>query len=130
GGLVERGGSGGVMGVGGWEGGAWTLGARVRAATGEPGTAVVGAFFDGMSGRFQPIRGPHNGDRLPAYFAADLRGERRFAAGAVHAAIYVEVQNLTNRANAEEIIYNADFTQRGYLTGLPLLAIAGLRGHP
>ena len=56
--------------------------------------------------------------------AADVRGERHLPAGVT---VYLEVQNLTNRANAEEIIYSADFSQRGYLTSLPLLAIAGVR---
>jgi hypothetical protein len=61
------------------------------------------------------------------FFAADLRGERRFDLGSGHGAVYLEIQNLTNRANAEEIIYSADYSMRGYLTGLPLLAIAGVR---
>ena len=113
----------GLIAVAGWTLGAYTLGARVRLATGEPRTDVLGAFFDARDGRFEPIRGPHNGVRLPTYFAADARGERRFA----HGAVYVEIQNLTGRANAEEIIYSADFSQRGYLTSLPLLAIAGVR---
>jgi hypothetical protein len=116
----------GLIAVAGWELGAWSVGARVRFATGEPRTDVLGAFFDSQTGRFEPIRGPHNGVRLPAFFAADLRGERRFSKGAV----YLEIQNLTNRANAEEIIYSADYMQRGYLTGLPLLAIAGIRIEP
>ena len=118
----------GLIAVAGWEHGPWTLGARVRYATGEPRTPVIGAFFDGASGRFQPIVGPQNSVRLPAFFAADLRGQRAFHLGSyVRGAVYVEVQNLTDRANAEEIIYNADFSQKGYLTSLPLLAIAGVR---
>ena len=118
----------GLIAVAGWELGAWTLGSRVRIASGEPRTAVVGAFFDSRSGRFQPIRGIHNDARLPAFFAADLRAERRFTiSGGVRGAAYLEIQNLTGRANAEEIIYSADFAQRGYLTGLPLLAIGGVR---
>jgi hypothetical protein len=118
----------GLIAVGGWEHGPWTLGGRVRYATGEPRTPVIGAFFDGATGRFEPIVGAQNSERLPAFFAADVRAERRFPLGdGVKGAVYVEVQNLTNRANAEEIIYNADFTQKGYLTSLPLLAIAGLR---
>jgi hypothetical protein len=118
----------GLIAVAGWEHGPWTLGGRVRVATGEPRTTVVGAFFDSRSGRFQPIRGLHNGARLPAFFAADLRAERRFAiSGDVRGAAYLEIQNLTGRANAEEIIYSADFTQHGYLTSLPLLAIGGVR---
>ena len=100
----------------------------MRYATGEPRTAVVGAIFDSQSGRYEPIPGPINGIRLPAFFAADVRGERRFAPRAgVRGAVYLEIQNLTDRANAEEIIYNADFTQHSYLTGLPLLAILGVR---
>jgi hypothetical protein len=117
----------GLIAVGGWEHGSWNVGARVRVSTGEPRTDVIGAFFDSRSGRFQPIRGEHNGVRLPTFFAADLRGERHFMLGTVSASVYAEVQNLTGRANAEEIIYSADYAMRSYLTGLPLLAIVGLR---
>lgn len=117
----------GLVAVAGYERGAWSIGGRVRLSTGEPRTAVLGSFFDSRSGRFQPVRGEHNGVRLPAYFAADLRGERRFETQHLRAALYLEVQNLTSRSNAEEIIYSADFSQQGFLTGLPLLAIAGGR---
>ncbi len=118
----------GLIAVAGWERGPWTAGGRVRVSSGNPRTGVLGSFFDSRSGRFQPIRGAHNGERLPTFFAADLRGERRVSlTRTVRAAIYVEVQNLTGRANAEEIIYSADFATKSYLTGLPLLAIAGLR---
>jgi TonB dependent receptor len=117
----------GLIAVGGWEHGPWNVGGRVRVSTGEPRTGVIGSFFDSRSGRYQPIRGEHNGVRLPAFFSADLRGERRFTLGRVKSAIFVEIQNLTSRSNAEEIIYSADFAQKSYLTGLPLLAIIGLR---
>ncbi|MFT3692872.1 MAG: TonB-dependent receptor [Kofleriaceae bacterium] len=116
----------GVIAVASWTHDAWTFGGRIRYATGEPRTDVIGAFFDSRSGRYQPIYGPHNGVRLPDFFAADARAEYRFP----HGAVYLEVQNLTNRENAEEIIYSADFSQRGYLTSLPLLAIAGVRLEP
>ncbi len=117
----------GLIAVVGWELGPWTLGARVRLATGEPRTPVLGAFFDSREGRYEPIVGVHNGTRLPTFFAADARAERRFPLGGARGAVYVEIQNLTNHENAEEIIYSADFTQHGYLTSLPLLAIAGVR---
>lgn len=113
----------GLIAVGGWERGDWTVGGRVRVSTGEPRTDVLGAFFDSRSGRFQPIRGRHNGVRLPMFFAADLRTERRFPYGAV----YAEVQNLTSHSNAEEIIYSADYTMKSYLTSLPILALVGVR---
>ncbi len=118
----------GLIAVAGWEQGAWTVGGRVRLATGEPRTPVLGALFDSRTGRFEPIVGVHNGTRLPTYFAADLRAERRFGdPKALRGAVYLEIQNLTDRANAEEIIYSADFSKQGYLTSLPLLVLAGVR---
>jgi hypothetical protein len=41
--------------------------------------------------------------------------------------VFLDVQNLTNRKNPEEITYSADFSQRDYITGLPILAVAGAR---
>jgi hypothetical protein len=37
------------------------------------------------------------------------------------------VQNVTNHANPEEILYNPSYTQRGYITGLPILPVIGAR---
>ena len=117
----------GFIAVAGWQRGRWSVGTRVRYATGEPRTPVIGAYFDAQTGRYDPIVGPQNSIRLPAFFAADARAQCTFSLGAVKSAVYLEVQNLTNHANAEQIIYSADYSQHGYLTGLPILAIAGLR---
>ncbi|HVV82505.1 MAG TPA: TonB-dependent receptor, partial [Kofleriaceae bacterium] len=119
-----------LVAAGAWTRGAWTLGGRLRASSGEPRTDVVGAYFDSRSGRYQPVRGPTNGVRLPAYAAIDLRGERRLRVGPARVAAYLEVQNVTARANAEELVYSADFRERGTLTGLPFLALAGVEVQP
>src|SRR4029079_8305602 len=110
----------------GYSRGAWSAGARIRVASGEPRTDVVGAFVDARTGRYQPIVGPTNGIRLPAFVQLDLRGERRFAFAHTTLAAYVEIQNVTARGNPEELAYSADYAQRGYITGLPLLAVAGM----
>lgn len=111
----------------GYSRGAWSAGARIRVASGEPRTEVVGAYVDARSGRYQPIVGATNGIRLPAFVQLDLRGERRFAIAHTLLAAYVEVQNVTARDNPEELAYSADYGERGYITGLPLLAVAGIR---
>ena len=41
--------------------------------------------------------------------------------------VFFDVQNVTNRKNPEEITYSANFSQRGYITGLPTLAVMGAR---
>ena len=65
--------------------------------------------------------------RLPTFFAADLRAERRFALGAPRR-VYLEIQNLTEpRERRGDHLQRRLHASSGYLTGLPLLAIAGVR---
>jgi hypothetical protein len=106
--------------------GAWRLGARARLVSGEPRTPVVGAVADASSGRFQPLFGRTNGARLPAFAALDVRLERRLSLGGIAATGFAEVENATMHANHEEIVYSADFAERGFLDGPPMLALAGL----
>lgn len=113
--------------VAGWQRGRWSLGARVRVASGEPRTEVIGAFTDARSGRYQPILGEHNGIRLPLFVQADARAERQFSVGGGELALYLELQNASSRRNAEEIVYSADYGDRGYITGLPILTVLGAR---
>jgi hypothetical protein len=108
--------------------GAWTVGARLRVASGLPRTPVTGAFFDAKDDLFDPVFGPQNSTRLPTFWQLDARIDRSFALGhGVGLHVYVEGLNLTNRANAEEYVYNLDYTRRGTVTGLPLIALAGAR---
>jgi hypothetical protein len=41
--------------------------------------------------------------------------------------VYLDVLNVTYHKNAEEIVYNADYTRRSDITGLPILAVLGVR---
>jgi hypothetical protein len=41
--------------------------------------------------------------------------------------LFIDVQNVTNRRNPEEIVYNYNFQQRGTISGLPTLAVLGAR---
>jgi TonB family protein len=103
------------------------VGARARYATGYPRTPVGGAYFDVKSGAYQPIFGALNAARIPDFVQLDVRLSKRFALphGALEA--YLDVQNVTNRPNPEEIVYSPDYSQRKYITGLPLLPVLGAR---
>jgi len=106
----------------------WTLGTRVRYATGIPKTPVVGAFFDEKSDTHQPILGALNSRRLPGFWQVDLRVDRKFQVS--QAAIllaYLELLNVTNHANAEEYVYSQDYARRGTVDGMPFVALAGVR---
>jgi outer membrane receptor protein involved in Fe transport len=103
------------------------VGARFRFATGFPRTPVVGAYYDSLSDGAQPVFGAHNSIRIPAFYALDVRVSKRFALGKTEAEVYLDVQNVTNHANPEEIVYDPSYSQRAYITGLPILPVLGAR---
>ncbi|MDB4956082.1 MAG: TonB family protein / TonB-dependent receptor [Myxococcales bacterium] len=105
----------------------WQLGARFRYATGVPRTEVMGSYYDARDDRFEPLYGAHNAIRVPAFYQLDARVERTMTIAAHRANLFLDVQNLTNRKNPEEIIYNFNYTTRQYITGLPTLAVVGVR---
>ena len=103
----------GLIAVAGWEHGPWTLGGaralRDRRAAHRRRSARSSTA---APGRFEPIRRRAQ-RRAPARVLRRRRPRRAPvpARAARRGAVYVEIQNLTDRANAEEIIYSADFTQ-------------------
>jgi hypothetical protein len=107
----------------------FTFGTRVRLTSGMPRVAVLGSFYDAKDDVYQPILGPRNSTRLPMFFALDLRAERSFTfgEGRFQLSVYLDVQNVTNYRNAEEVVYNYDYSQKSYVSGLPILAVLGAR---
>lgn len=103
------------------------VGLRLRVATGFPRTTVTGAYYDDRVDLYQPRFGTHNALRLPTFFQADLRAAKKFDIADTKLEVYLEIQNFTNRQNTEEFLYNANYTQRGGIHGLPILPVLGLR---
>jgi len=103
------------------------IGARLRYATGFPRTPVVDSVPDLRRGPDQPVFGPVNSIRLPAFFQADVRVAKRLRIDRGTLEIYLDVQNVSNRANAEEFAYSADYRTRYVITGLPILPVLGAR---
>jgi TonB family protein len=125
-------------------GAGFEVGLRFRYATGYPRTPVVGAVgpqsggVSAISGQgaypynltniYEPIFGPHNSTRIPPFAALDARASKKFRMGGrSELEVYLDVQNVTNHANPEEIVYNTNYTQRGYITGFPILPVLGAR---
>jgi TonB family protein len=100
------------------------VGARFRYATGYPRTPVIGHYQDVY---YEPIFGPQNSIRIPSFYALDVRLSKRFKIGRADCDTYLDVQNVTDHANPEEIVYNTNYTQRGYITGMPILPVIGAR---
>jgi hypothetical protein len=103
------------------------VGARLRYATGLPRTPVVGAFYSARRDLYEPQFGQQNSTRIPDFVQADVRVSKRFQGGGWKGEVYVDVQNVTNRSNPEEVVYNYNYTKRDYITGLPILPVFGGR---
>jgi TonB family protein len=108
--------------------GRWSFGARFRYATGNPRTPVIGSTYDARNDRYDPVFGPQSSIRVPAFWQLDVRVDRSFDLGRdVKLLLFADVQNVTNRENAEEIVYSASFRQRSTIRGLPAVAVVGAR---
>jgi len=102
------------------------VGSRVRYATGYPRTPVTSALYDTRVDAYQPQFGAHNSIRIPDFIQLDVRFAKKFDLGqSTHAEAYLDVQNVTYRKNPEEIVYNQNYTQKTYITGLPILPVLG-----
>jgi len=108
-----------------WHG--YQAGLRFRYSTGVPRTPVLGGWYNSKDDQYEPIFGAQNSIRIPAFYSLDVRLEKSFVWGRMKSEVFLDVQNVTNRKNPEELTYSADFSQRGYITGLPFLAVLGAR---
>ena len=101
------------------------LGGRMLISSGFPRTPVVDAVFDAGAARYDPVFGAQNSERIPLFFQLSARvafeGKTSFA----HYKVWLDIQNVSNRANKEEIIYSSDFRQKSYIEGLPILPLLG-----
>ncbi|HVW26497.1 MAG TPA: TonB-dependent receptor [Polyangiaceae bacterium] len=103
------------------------VGARFRYATGYPRTPVLGSYFDSRRNIYVPDLGDKNTERIPAFWALDVRFAKHFKIAGTELETYLDIQNVTDRTNYEEIVYNVDYSRKGYIRGLPILPIAGAK---
>ena len=103
------------------------IGTRLRFATGFPRTPVIAAYYNARRDLYEPVFGAQNTIRIPAFASADIRVAKRFSWEKAKLELYVDVQNVTNRHNREDVVYNYDYSTRNYIDGLPTLAIAGAK---
>ena len=106
-------------------GAGFDIGARARVASGYPRTPVIATYFDARRDQFEPILGDKNSIRIPTFWQGDIRLSKRWEFAGSRLEAYLDVQNVTNHQNAEEIVYAADYSERRYIRGLPILPVLG-----
>jgi TonB family protein len=105
----------------------WEVGSRFRFTSGLPRTPIVGSFFDSNTQLYEPIFGAHNSIRIASFYQLDARIEKAIVMRRAKLNVFLDLQNITNRKNPEELIYNYNFSIRSNITGLPTLAVVGAR---
>jgi len=103
------------------------IGGRLRMASGFPRTPVVGSYYDAASDSYQPILGERNTIRIPWFLSADVRISKRFTIDKTELELYADVQNVTNHRNPEEIVFDPSYSHADYISGFPILPMAGAR---
>jgi hypothetical protein len=108
----------------------WQLGARFRLVSGNLYTPVTYGPYDATVGTQLAVQdNPPFGARLPLFEQLDLRVDKTWEFAKWKLTVYLDVQNVYNRANPEGVTYNYNSTQSTYISGLPLLPSLGVRGE-
>lgn len=107
----------------------WRVGGRVRYTTGNPYTPVAAAYMDG-SGDWVAVDGALLSRRLPDFFQLDVRVDRSWQGAWGTWNLYLDIQNVINRANAEGVTYSGDYGKQSYTNGLPIFPSIGVELIP
>ena len=86
------------------------------------------ATFDADTGGFIPSRGEVGDAREPLFSQLDARAQYTWTWTYWQLALYLDVQNVTNRTNEEFHVYDYRYRDQGSISGLPILPTFGVKG--
>ncbi len=122
-----------LVAVGTWElPEIWTgfsAGFRVQYTSGSPYERIQSAVYDADRDAYQANRTGQFNARMPPFFQADIRIDKKWNFRTWNFSTYLELQNVTNRKNAEFVSYNYDYSKSGFVSGIPLFPAFGLRAE-
>ena len=108
----------------------WGVSGRFRYVTGNPYTPYDGGIFDIDNGEYAPYQtGEALNQRLPPFYALDLRIDKRYTFKRWWLETYVDLLNVVRGENPESTEYNYDFTEMTYIRGLPFIPSIGFRAE-
>ncbi|MEZ4224369.1 MAG: TonB-dependent receptor [Polyangiaceae bacterium] len=112
----------------------WEFGARFRVVSGPLTTPVLKppalpALYAADSGSYTQLQGEPFSRRLPLFHQLDMRVDKRWQFQDWNLSAYLDLQNVYNNQAVEALVYNYDFSQETFQTGLPIIPSVGLRGE-
>lgn len=117
----------------------WALSGRFRVGSGYPHDPDESSAYDLLYQRGRCLSDPavdpdlawctpYDKDRLPAFYALDLKASRRFLFRKWTLDAWLDLQNATNRRIPEPVIADTLQVETAYSYGLPILPVFGVKG--
>jgi hypothetical protein len=113
-----------------WQRWGLEVGVRLRYVTGNPTTPIIGGIRDANAQSWSALEGLAYLTRLPDFHQLDLRIDKTMTFNRWKLGLYLDVQNLYNRANTEQLVYGGrQLFQSAPVSGLPLFPNLGARAE-
>lgn len=110
----------------------WTIGFKWRYQSGQLITPITGttpSTNPEYPDLVDPVYGELNSQRLADSHKLDVRVDRNYQYKNWNMDLYVEALNLYNQANVTGYEYNADYTEKEDVTGLPTIISFGIKAN-
>lgn len=106
------------------------VGVRFRYVTGNPTTPVLGGVRDVSAQGWVALQGLVYSARLPDFHQLDLRIDKTWIWNRWKLGVFLDIQNLYNRANTEQLAYGGrQLYQSAPVSGIPFFPNLGLRAE-
>lgn len=108
----------------------WEVSAKVQYVTGNPYTPYGGGVYDVDQDFYYPYAtASYNSERLPDFFALDLRVDRLWTFKRWQLETYLDLLNVVRGVNPEFQLYSYDYTEERYVRGLPFIPSPGFEAR-
>ena len=108
----------------------WGVSSRFRYVTGNPYTPFENGVYDIDGDAYFPTQtGGGSSDRMPPFYALDLRVDKTYTFKRWWLETYIDLLNVVRGRNPEAIDYNYDYTESTFIRGLPFIPSVGLRAE-
>ena len=99
---------------------------QLQYVTGNPYTPYSGGIYDLDQDFYTGYStAPYNSERLPNFFALNLRADKTFTFEKWQLDAYADLLNVVRGENPEFVVYNYDYTDRRFIRSLPFIPSFG-----